>query len=938
MNKMQAKKTSRRPAALGAGMALALSASLLSGCFGESAEQQVASAKKLLEKNDAKGAVIQLKNALQQNASQPEARFLLGKALFQSGDVAGALIELDKARQGGFSNDEMSALTAKSRLAKGELDRLLADFSDAKLQDPLLRSEVHVALASAHLAKGNVDAARSAIEAALRDDPGSAPAQLTRVRLLAGTKDMPGALEALQKLLQAQPKNSQAWRTKAELLQASQRDAKEVIEAYQQALAADPKDVASHAGLITVYMQKRETDAAAKQLEALHAVSPNHPMTRYHSAMLALEKRDLKVAEEHATALLKMTPESAQALHLAGMVDFQLGNYQKAATELSMALQARANARGVRMLLAQTHQRAGDSAKALATLEPLLAESPGLPEAYALAAEVHQQAGETAAAQEMYAKLVKLDPQNTPGRIAVAMTQIERGNAQQGLDALRNLAKGEADTRADMALINALLRRREFDKALVAIEQLEHKQPDKPQGATLRGRTEALRGKADKAREAYEQALKISPAYLPAATALAGLDMLDKKPDEAIKRFEGVVKVNPASVDAKLAIIGLRAQKGESRETLTKAVEALVKEFPREPAPLLALGNSQLDSGQAAKAIEIAQQGKASFPGNIAFVDLLARAYAGSNDLNQAVNAYTELTRLQPRAAAPLMYLAEVHVRRKDLPAAIAQLKKALSLSADYLPAKVKLVPLLVETGQAGEARQLAKGLQQQRPNEAMGWLLEGDIEMASKNVAGAAALYKAGLGKQESSELSIKLYRAYRIQGKDKEAAAQEAAWLEKHPKDATFQAAMAEFAMVSGDVPKAIRLYRSVIQLQPNSVLAINNLAFLLNRTGDPEALAMADKAIAMAPEAAPILDTAAGVYSKSGKHDRAIELQRKALAVAPELHVHRLHLAEIYLAAGKKEEARKELTQLSALGQAFAQQADVQRLLTQLGSAKR
>ena len=34
--------------------------------------------KKLLEKNDAKGAVIQLKNALQQNAAQPEARFVDG--------------------------------------------------------------------------------------------------------------------------------------------------------------------------------------------------------------------------------------------------------------------------------------------------------------------------------------------------------------------------------------------------------------------------------------------------------------------------------------------------------------------------------------------------------------------------------------------------------------------------------------------------------------------------------------------------------------------------------------------------------------------------------------------------------------------------------------------------------------------------------------------
>jgi len=236
------------------------------------------------------------------------------------------------------------------------------------------------------------------------------------------------------------------------------------------------------------------------------------------------------------------------------------------------------------------------------------------------------------------------------------------------------------------------------------------------------------------------------------------------------------------------------------------------------------------------------------------------------------------------------------------------------------------------------EARQLAKSVQQQRPGEAVGWSLEGDVEMAARNPAAAAALFKTGLAKQESTDLSIKLYRSLRVQGKDKDAAAHEAAWLERHPKDSAFQAALAEFAMASNDFDKAVRLYRKVIALQPNSVLAMNNLAWMLNRSGDPEALPLADKAVALAPEAPAILDTAAGIYSKSGKHDKAVELQRKALQLAPNLHVHRLHLAEIYIAAGKKEEARKELDQLAGLGTEFGQQEQVQRLLAQVGAKSR
>lgn len=937
-NKMQAKKTLRRSAALGAGVALALSATLLSGCFGESPEQQIESAKQLLAKNDAKGAVIQLKNALQQNASLAEARFLLGKALFQSGDIPGALIEFEKARRANFNSEEMSVLTAKALLAKGEIDRILTEFGELKLQDAALRGELQVVLANAQMSKGNTAAASAAVEAALRDDPKNASAALSKVRLLAGSKDMAGAQAVLDKLLQDQPKNGAAWRIKAEFLAGQQADSKSIVDAYMQALAVDGKDVIAHSGLIALHLQQRDQAAAGKQLEALRAVAPKHPQTLYYGAMVALEKRDLKQAEEQVQALLKMTPDSPQALHLAGMVDYQLGSYQKAAVQLSMVLQTRGNHRGVRLLLAQTYLRAGDTARALTTLEPLLAESPGVPEAYSLAAEAHQQAGDNAAAQEVYGKLVKLDPKNAQGRIAVALAQIDRGNAQQGLDALRALAKSEPDSRADMALINALTRRREFDKALVAIEQLEQKQPDKAQAAVLRGRTEALRGKPDKAREAFEQALKITPGYLPAATALAGLDIREQNPDEAIKRFEAVAKANPASVEARLAIVGLRAKKGEPREGVLKEIETLVKEFPKEPGPLLALATWHLESGQAAKAVEMAQQGKRTFPGNPAFVDMLARSYAASNELNQSINSYTELARLQPRSPTPLIHLADVYARNKDLPAAIAQLKKAVNLDPSYVPSKGKLAMYLNQSGQVAEARQLAKSLQQQSATEAMGWMLEGDIESSANNQAAASALYKTALSKQDSTDLSLKLYRSYRIQNKDKEAAAHEAAWLEKHPKDVAFIAGMGEFAMVSGDSAKAIRMYRTVIQLQPKSVMAINNLAWLLNRTGDPEALQLADKALAMAPEAPAILDTAAGVYSKAGKHDKAIELQRKSLTVAPDLHLHRLHLAEIYIAAGKKDEARKELTQLSGLGQSYAQQAEVQRLLAQLGQNKR
>ena len=69
----------------------------LTACGTDSPETMLASAKDYLAKNDAKAAVIQLKNALQSKPDLAEARFLLGKALLDEGNVSGADVEFRKA-------------------------------------------------------------------------------------------------------------------------------------------------------------------------------------------------------------------------------------------------------------------------------------------------------------------------------------------------------------------------------------------------------------------------------------------------------------------------------------------------------------------------------------------------------------------------------------------------------------------------------------------------------------------------------------------------------------------------------------------------------------------------------------------------------------------------------------------------------------------------
>ncbi|MCK7494425.1 MAG: tetratricopeptide repeat protein [Comamonadaceae bacterium] len=139
----------------------------LAACSGPGESDLVRSAQELLAKNDPKGAVIQLKSALQQNADSREARLLLGKALLEMGDAAGALVELQKAQELQAPDEEVVPLLANALLLIGDPGRLIAQYGDLKLKGPRAEANLRTAVATAYATTSDFPKARTAADAAL---------------------------------------------------------------------------------------------------------------------------------------------------------------------------------------------------------------------------------------------------------------------------------------------------------------------------------------------------------------------------------------------------------------------------------------------------------------------------------------------------------------------------------------------------------------------------------------------------------------------------------------------------------------------------------------------------------------------------------------------------------------------------------------------------
>ena len=904
-----------------------LSLAMLVACS-DKPETLLASARDYMAKNDNKAAVIQIKNALQQDPDLAEARFLLGKALLDSGDVGGAEVELGKAAELNYAADQVQPLLVQVWLGKGEVKKVLEEVPKMALTSAEAKADAQTSLAIAHAMQGARDKAQEALTAALAAKPDFAPALLAQARLKLAEGDQVGALKIVNAVIDKAPADRDAWLLKGNLL-TSTGDREGGMAAYRKAIEIRPDTIAAHAALVESLFQQQKLDEAGKAVAAMKTAVPNHPQTLFLDAQLAYLKKEFKRGNELTQQLLGRMPENPMLLQLAGAIEYQLKTFGPAETHLSKALLLNSNALLARRLLILIQLRKGDTDKALSLLEPLLGKIDKSPDLLALAGQVYLQKGDTKQAETYFAKAVALKPEDTAKQTALALTHMATGHVDAATGELERLAAEDEGVTADQALIVTLLQRKEYARALQAIDALEKKQPDNPAIPTLRGRTLAAKGDFPAARQSLEKALAKKPDYFPAAATLAGLDLRDKKPDQAMKRFESVLAADPKNAAALLALADLKLKTRAKPEAVEPYITKAVSAAPTSRTARLAQVNFYLATKQVEKALTAAQEADARIPENPDILDALGRAQQAKGDMNGALATYGKIAGLQTGSPLPYLRKADVNLALKDKEAAKQNLRKALQIKTDLLQAQRGLILVLLSEKKIDEANSVAREVQKQRPKEGIGYALEGDIAALKKAWPDAAAAYRNALQRTPSTDVASKLHAVLLTGGKPAEADKFAAEWLTKYPKDARFRLNLAQVATARKEFAVAAKHYQALLQVQPDNAVLLNNLAWVAGQQKDPKALEYAEKANKLAPNQPAVMDTLAVLLADAGQTGRALELLQKAVEQAPKANTIKLNLAKVQIKAGKQDAARKTLDELAKLGNKFPAQAEVAAL---------
>jgi len=427
----------------------------------------------------------------------------------------------------------------------------------------------------------------------------------------------------------------------------------------------------------------------------------------------------------------------------------------------------------------------------------------------------------------------------------------------------------------------------------------------------------------------YVRAADLMPESIEAQLRAGSMLLGTGEFPEAKARALTALAKDPKNEEALLALADLQIVTGAPPDKVRQAFDKAITVNPGSVRARLALINYNLRQRDGKAAVAAAQTALDAFPNDIRLLDALAVAQRASGDADAALATYRKAVQSQPDNAALLQRLAQVQAGTKDYAGAVESLRKALALKPDMVQAWGELAKVHMLSGHADAAVAEAKKLQKDRPDKAVGFALEGEVLLAQKKWAEAAAAFRQALSRDPAPFLAVRTYLVLQAAGKTADATAFGDKWIKDHPKDPMFLQMLAEQSQQRKDNPAAIAGYKRVLAVDSDNLIALNNLAWLLATNKDPAALGYAEQAHRLAPFNPNVLDTLGYALARNGDPKRAVEFLRMASSLSPAQDDIRLHLAEALAASGDKAGARKELAELTKPEKAPAVRSEAEKL---------
>src|SRR4029453_15583634 len=381
-----------------------------------------------------------------------------------------------------------------------------------------------------------------------------------------------------------------------------------------------------------------------------------------------------------------------------------------------------------------------------------------------------------------------------------------------------------------------------YDEALSLLENVFGRDPDYVDGHRLQGNVLLAKGDTKKAVDVLERLDQAYPNSPLIKYELARAYVKNNNMNQAAVALDQVVSINPNYADAILLLGQINLATGHG----DKVIEPLTRLLKTRPD----LKNAALT---------------------------LAAVYSSLDRCDDAVAGLENETKLTPNDAQLQMALGLTCSQAKRNDDARQAFEKAAQLAPDNLSPVDQLVDLDLLEKHFDAARQRIRRQFEKTPDSPVAHYFEGKIlATEGKWDAAQAELHKTLQLDPNFVAACDLLVQSYLATNKVSEAINELQAQLAKTPNAQEFLT-LALLYERTGDFAQARDVYEKLLAINPNFVLALNNLAYLYTEhlNNLDKAYELARKAHELQPDDAAAADTLGWSLYKRGDYKQALSL---------------------------------------------------------------
>jgi len=389
-------------------------------------------------------AIIQLKNALQNNPRLLPALVLLGQAHLKAGNYAAAETTLKDASELGADPSLLAIPLAKSYMAQIKHDIFLAQ-ALPKLPQKIL-AELLVLRAQAALEIGNDKAFLDALTEAENIDPNGAELLAIKATRAMQIGEYEEAEQIIDRILDLYPRSSDSWIAQASLKQL-QGDPESALKDYDLALSLDPNRSDARIAKVSLLLdlgRDEETTSELKKLSETRSSDPRVSYLRSIKLARAGDKHGSREALNRALNVIEvMGPEivdrNQQLVLIAAIANLNLGNKDFALLNFEKYVKMCGGDTGPLLSLAKLYVERADYLSATSILESLLGKIQFTPELISLLTDAYHGAGQHQKAVNLL-EYVTTNSFNSPQlNTRLAISHLQAGYIDRGMQDLEKI-------------------------------------------------------------------------------------------------------------------------------------------------------------------------------------------------------------------------------------------------------------------------------------------------------------------------------------------------------------------------------------------------------------------------------------------------------------------------------------------------------------------